>query len=181
MPDIDDLKALRAWLGSHRELRPGQLNEREVATLVVCAGRAAGFIVRTEIKVPTCLPDGGIVNGEMDVGWFHAQSNKLIAAWELDGQDVPDAHLLGSVTKGKAGNKAKFDACGAPLRIQVLYSVKNNLEPKRPSKKSIVERLLGTSATVVSDEDLMAEPGILYWIRRAESLAPPPATRGEAA
>ena len=164
------MKGLRAYLGNHHGMRPGQLTERETAMLVISAGRKAGFIVRTEVSVRAVGRTGKPVRGEIDVGWYNSHTNALLVAWEIDGRDAGEPHFLGNLKKGTVGNKAKFDACSAALRFQVLYSVKNDLALKGQSKQMLIERLLGTSAIVVTDEDLAADPGIDHWTTEAQRL-----------
>lgn len=67
---------LRNYLGGHPSAERAQLTERETAMLVICAGRHAGFTVKTEISVTTSTRNlkGGFVRGEIDIGWYKKMS-----------------------------------------------------------------------------------------------------------
>lgn len=158
---------LRTYLGAHPGHRPGQLTEREAVMLIVWAGRRAGFTVKTEISVHTQNQNGRRVRGEVDIGWYTA--DRLAAVWEVDGQDAGMAHFLGHRTRGTAGNTAKFSSADAPCKVQVLYSLKNNLEVKRPSKYESIKEWLHGVACLVTDEELMDTQGIEAWTERIEA------------
>ena len=155
---------LRSYLGAHPGHRRGQLMEREAVMLIVCAGRRAGFTVKTEISVPTKNRNGLPVRGEIDVGWYAA--GRLAAVWEIDGQDAGEAHFRGHPKKGTAGNTAKFSAADAPFKVQVLYSLKNNLDAKGPSKHVSIQHWLDGVAFLVTDEELMNTQGIEAWTEK---------------
>ena len=49
--------------------------------------------------------------------------------------------------------------------MQVLYSVKNDLTIKRPSRKEFIEAILPEDiVTIATDEELMMPGGIEKWI-----------------
>lgn len=159
---MDDL---RMYLGSHDGLSPLQLHKEEVASLIIRAGRKKGFVVRTEVEARWAASTGR--SPALDCGWY--RDGRLVVAFEFDGRDVADGHL----TKD-TGNVAKFMGCIAPLQIQVLYSVKNDLKPKPPSRRSFVERLLApTEALVVDDTELMRPGGIERLMEMAWVLSQP--------
>lgn len=149
------METLRKHLGSHHGLRPGQLHKEEVAALVMRAGRVASLIVRMEARARA----GG--RHAFDCGWFSPSSGKLLVGWEFDGQDAGDRHI--------AGNRSKFDDCAALRKVQVLYSVKNDLTPKPASRRQIMAGLL-PGVCIVADEELMAPGGIEEWISAAQGL-----------
>jgi hypothetical protein len=128
----------------------------------------AGMVVRTEHQVHVVSPGGVRRSGEIDICWFHPFSKRLVVAWEIDGQDPPDVHILGGGPKDLAGNKAKLDACKADIKMQVLYSLKNNISPKGRSKRQQIGGWL-PGVEVVTDEELMAPApkGIDSWMHRA--------------
>lgn len=131
------------------------------------------MIVRTEHRVRVVSPGGQPKSGEIDICWFHASSNRLLVAWEIDGQDPPDAHICGGGPKDLVGNRGKLDACGADIRVQVLYSLKNDISSKGPSKRQQITGWLA-GVDVVTDEELMAPApkGISIWMHRALALPP---------
>lgn len=135
--------------------------------LIVCAGRRAGFIVTTEISVQAQTPTGRAVRGEIDVGWY--TEGRLIAVWEVDGQDAGRAHFLGDPSKETAGNTAKLSSAEAPSKVQVLYSLKNNLKLKGTSKCASIQGWLNGVAPLVTDEELMAPQGIEAWTQRIKA------------
>jgi hypothetical protein len=98
---------------------------------------------------------------------------RLVVAWEIDGQDPPDVHILGGGPKDLAGNKAKLDACKANIKVQVLYSLKNDISPKSRSKRQQIGGWL-PGIEVVTDEELMAPVprGIDSWMHRASGAIP---------
>lgn len=136
--------------------------------LVICAGRSAGFQVRTEVRVSCANPNGNLVNGEIDIGWY--MDEELVVALEVDGQDAGMAHFLGNLKKGTAGNAAKFRASGASHKIQVLYSLKNSLASKGSSKINSIGGWLNNTASIVTDEQLMLPHGIESLINRVKAL-----------
>jgi hypothetical protein len=148
-------------------MRLGQLTERETAGLVIAAGRKAGYLVRTEIIVTGNKRSGRPGQGEIDVGWYDRNSNSIRVAWEIDGHDAAEQHFFGEIKKDTMGNKEKFAASKAPLKIQVLYSLKNNLQKKAGSKESLIKRWLGSRVSVVTDEQLMQPGGIERWMTAA--------------
>ena len=140
------------------------------------AGRAAGLVVKAEIAVDVPNERGLIQRGEMDCGWY-SPKGELVVAWEFDGRDADDWHLLGgrkTTSSGrevlKLGNARKFSACGAPLKVQVFYSLKNDLTPKPPARPAL-NQLLFPDVDVVSDEQLMRAGGIEMYIERARNKA----------
>jgi hypothetical protein len=145
----------RSHLGCHHGFRSGQLHQLEAATLVLRAGRMAGMVVRTEHRLDVVSPGGRHKSGEIDICWFHPSTNRLLVAWEIDGQDPPDEHILGGGPKDLTGNKAKLAACGADIKVQVLYSLKNDISPKGRSKRQQISGWL-PGVDVVTDEDLMS-------------------------
>jgi hypothetical protein len=151
---------LRNYLGNNSIDGQGKLTEREVAMLVICAGRQAGFAVKTEISVITNTKNlkGNFVRGKIDIGWY--KEGKLIAVWEIDGQDAGIFHFSGNAKKGTAGNIAKFVAAECAYKIQVLYSLKNNLDRKSNSKRCSIQGWLNGNAHLVTDEELMEPEGI---------------------
>lgn len=162
----------RSHLGGHRGFRPGQLHQLEAATLVLRAGRVAGMIVRTEYSLAIMSPGGQLRRGEIDICWFHPVTNRLIVAWEIDVQDPPDVHVLGGGPKDLAGNKAKLDGCGAEIKVQVLYSLKNDITSKGRSKRQQITTWL-PGVEVTTDEELMLSPGgIDTWVQRATCSQP---------
>lgn len=161
------MQRLRSYLGNHQGFRRGQLTEREAAMLVICAGRRSGFVVRTEIQVLFDWPSKQPSRPEIDIGWYSPRTNKLLAVWEIDGQDAERNHILGCSEKRKVGNKAKFITAAAPISVQVLYSLKNKIASKRTSKRSLIQDWLGEEIAVVSDEELMANNGIERWMTSA--------------
>ena len=133
----------------------------------------AGMTVRTEHQVHVMSPGGVRRSGEIDICWFHPSSGRLLVVWEIDGQDARGAHIVGGGSKDLAGNKAKLDVCKADLKIQVLYSLKNDISPKGRSKlRQIIDWLPGVE--VVMDEELMAlgPMGIDHWMQCASILLP---------
>jgi hypothetical protein len=72
-----------------------------------------------------------------------------------------------------AGNKAKLHACGADIKVQVLYSLKNDISSKGRSKRQQINGWL-PGVDVVTDEELMAPSptGIDKWIRRVSASQP---------
>jgi hypothetical protein len=163
----------RSHLGCHHGFRPGQLHQLEAATLVLRAGRMAGMIVRAEHRLHVVSPGGRQRSGEIDICWFHPITNRFVVAWEIDGQDPPDEHILGGGPKDLTGNKAKFHACGADIKVQVLYSLKNDISSKGRSKRQQINGWL-SEVDVVTDEELMAPSpeGIDTWIRRLSVSQP---------
>lgn len=166
------MDVLRSYIGSHGPKRPGQLTERDVAMLIVSAGRNAGFRVQTEFRVPTGIigTHGKEVRGEIDIVWIDRKPGaQIIVAWEVDGRDAPEAHFTGQKSSRKitAGNRSKFECSGAVHKVQVLYSLTNALSEKRARDKSVVEQWLEGSAVVVLDEALYAPGGIEEWMKIA--------------
>jgi hypothetical protein len=53
--------------------------------------------------------------------------------------------------------------------VQVLYSLKNNLEVKRASKYESIKSWLHGVASLVTDEELMDAQGIEAWTARIEA------------
>ena len=169
------METLRRYLGGHHPHFPNWLHVLEVGALIVRAGRAAGLIVKAEIVVTATDDLGAPQRGEMDCGWY-SQSGDLIVAWEFDGRDVDDWHLFGGrrpTKRGdvfKLGNVRKFAACGAPIKVQVLYSLKNDLTPKPPARRSL-DSAIFPDVSVVTDENLMLAGGIESLIQRARQQA----------
>lgn len=161
----------RTYLGGHTSFRPGQLHQLEAGALVLRAGRAAGLLVRTEHPVPAPTPGGRRARGEVDVCWFCPRSGRVLIAWEVDGHDAGEAHFLGSAVKDTAGNRSKLTACAAPISVQLLYSVKNDLSPKPASKRVEISKWMTGVAEVTTDEELMAPGGIEMWMKRAVDLS----------
>ena len=165
----------RTYLGGHTGLRAGQLHQLEASALILRAGRAAGLIVRTEHQVSVRNSVDDPVSGEIDVCWFCPHTRRLLAAWEIDGHDAGESHILGNPKKGTAGIKAKLEACTAPIKVQLLYSLKNNLSAKGPSKRKQIEQWLA-GIPVVTDEELMDPThgdNIETWMERARALVTP--------
>jgi hypothetical protein len=131
------------------------------------------MIVRTEHRLRVTSPGGLARAGEIDICWFHPVSNRLVVAWEIDGQDPPDEHIRGGGPKDLGGNKAKLDASRADIKVQVLYSLKNDISPKGRSKRPQIIDWLPV-VDVVTDEELMSPPphGIDHWMLRAAALPP---------
>jgi hypothetical protein len=156
---------LRPYLKSLGNLDSGQMTERDAAMLVIAAGRKAGFTVRTEVSVVGHRPSGKSGRGEIDVGWYapmHGrgpQDDRLVVAWEIDGRDASDGHFTGRLDKDTLGNSAKFNAACAARKIQILYSLSNNLKPKRRFNENIF-KLLPVDVVIYTDEQLMAPNGI---------------------
>lgn len=154
---------MRDYLGGHDSLPPGYLHKEEVFSLIIRAGRAAGFVVRTEVparwagNMPTGRPP------TLDCGWY-THGGALLVAWEFDGRDVGDGHLT-----GPTGNRRKFSGCAAPMKFQVLYSAKNDLLPKPPSRAAAVRLLLLPDVEVLTDEELMVPGGIEGVMTRART------------
>jgi hypothetical protein len=53
----------------------------------------------------------------------------MAVAWEIDGQDVQDPQLNGTIKKtdgsvDKIGNIRKFQASGALIKVQALYAIR---------------------------------------------------------
>jgi hypothetical protein len=154
------MQILRTYINSLGLPDSTHLTERDVAMLVIAAGRQAGFTVRTEFSVVGRKPSGVQGRGEIDVGWYGPMpERRLVVAWEIDGRDAPDSHFTGRRNKEILGNVAKFNGSFAERKIQVLYSLSNNLSPKRPFNTNI-PLLLPQDVTIYTDEQLMAPNGI---------------------
>lgn len=134
----------------------GRLFEREAAALVIRAGRAAGLIVHAEIPIPAAKLSMKGKMPTMDYGWLAPSTNKLLVAWELDGQDAQNRHIEGHVPKDKPGNVRKFSCCSAVFKIQVLYSVTNGVRGKGASRALQIAKLLPKDVRIMTDEELMA-------------------------
>ena len=173
------MRILRTYLGRHSGVRRGQLTERETAMLVVAAGRRAGYTVRTECIVFGRKRSGAPGRGEIDVGWYNCDDDTIRVAWEIDGQDASEEHFLGYEGKDTLGNKAKLLASEAPLKVQVLYSLKNNLRKKRDSKLDCIRHWLGSNVTVVTDEELIRRGGIERWVTAARLVRVSNTPRGK--
>ncbi len=163
------METLRKHIGGHKGCEAGQLYQRELTSLVIRAGRVAELDVRTEIR---------ILSGEMDCGWYSAGLKKLLVAWEFDGRDANDDHIGGG---RRLGNANKFAACGAMIKIQVLYALRNDLSYFRKSRAQRMRNLLGPEVEIVTDEELMAQDGIERFMTRARVLAGLPASGGAVA
>lgn len=156
-PILADLELVKKHLGGHQG-HPDQrwLHKEEVFCLLMWAGRCAGFTVKTEL--PVMVPNG--LSGEIDCGWFNA-AGRLVVAWEVDGRDVGDIHVLG--TRGarpRAGTLEKLEASSATIKFQVLYSLCNDLSAKRPSREATLRACFPPTVQVITDMALMTS-GVL--------------------
>jgi hypothetical protein len=107
-------------------------------------------------------------DARLDCGWFGG-TGELVVAWEFDGRDVGQEHLVGNPTKGKAGNlQKKFKRASAQLRIQALYSLRNG--HALPLMRAQTPGLLQPHARVVADEQLMCR-GISDVVKDAVAAA----------
>jgi hypothetical protein len=134
----------------------------EVGALVLRAGRAAELTVRTEISVVAVNVLGNSQRGEIDCGWYCPRTDRLIVAWEFDGRDAKDGHLLGAVKvdntgnrKATLGNAQKFRACNAAMKVQVFYGLKNDLTSKPAARPPLDSSAFG-GVVCVTDEELMS-------------------------
>jgi hypothetical protein len=119
------------------------LYQRELTSLIIRAGRAGGLDVVTELPV---------LSGEMDCAWYSPGFSTLLVAWEFDGRDVGNGHIAG--TKTRIGNAAKFIACTALRKIQVLYSLRNNLAYWGKSRATKIRALLSSDVEIITDVEL---------------------------
>lgn len=132
------------------------------------------MVVRTEHRLRVVSPGGKDKAGEIDVVWFHPKSNRLLVAWEIDGQDASDIHIGGGGPKDLVGNRAKLTAVNASVKIQVLYSLCNDLTPKGRSRRAEIAALLvGADVHLVTDEELMGSSAnnIDLWMEIASRTA----------
>jgi hypothetical protein len=172
----DELQKLRVLLGRHVGAKQGQLCLVELAWFVMYAGWVAELRVRHEVKIQ--VPVGNTSKtGAMDSGWYCPKTGRWLVARELDGRDAKDGHFCGN--KKRIGNARKFAASTAMLKVQVLYTLKNDLSPWGESRAEQHRKLLSPSVEVVSDEQIVAQGGIEGYINRARSLAGLPALEGK--
>jgi hypothetical protein len=131
-----------------------QLTLYELGSLLVVAGREAGFEVSAEYaqEVELLNKQGKKRAGRMDCVWHWQDGDgRMAVAWEIDAQDVPLQHLNG--TQERIGNIRKFLASDAPVRIQALYSLRGKV---RPDNRRVVEDCLTAhQIRVISDTELM--------------------------
>ncbi len=129
-----------SWLGGHDGLPPTHLHKEEVYALLMWAGRSAGFTVPVEVRAPN--------GGRVDCVWL--SEGRPVVVFEIDGRDVANyqGHLI--------GNAEKFGDFTAPLKVQILYSVKNSLEPKPPLARDEARAALPPDVRLVTDEQLLA-------------------------
>lgn len=136
------------------DFRPGQLTERDAAMAVIAWGRNRGFVVHTEAPVRVTR-EGLERRCEFDVVW-RSRNSDLLVIWEIDGRDAGQTHFLGGEgPKGRVGNAAKFLCHPGTLRIQVLYSVKNNLRQIQRCNRGSIRGWLGNDIYFISDEELV--------------------------
>ena len=161
------MHTLRTHIGNHDGARPGALCRVELESFVMRAGRAAGLKVRAEVRV---AGHTGVspVTGELDCAWLDPVDGRYLVMFEFDGRDVGRGHIEG--THKRLGNAKKFEACGAELKVQVLYGLRNDLTQWGPSQRDRCQRLLGAGVRVVSDEELMAPGGIERLVEEACKL-----------
>ena len=134
-------------LGRHEDAAsPFQLTLPELGSLVIGAGCAAGFIVQVEVPVPGTQRDA-----RLDCAWLAADKT-MVVAWEFDGRDVKRPHIAGDPEKGRLGNREKFQRSRALVKVQALYSLRNErvLPPMGQGTG-----VLGPEVIVLRDEDLM--------------------------
>jgi hypothetical protein len=167
------MNSLRLHMGGHDGAALGQLCVTEIGSLIMRAGRIGGLKIRMELPVAV-KRDGRDSRGEMDCGWYCPSTRRLLIAWEFDGCNVKQKHIGGD--HKRIGNAKKFAGCGALVKVQVLYALRNDLSPwGGRSQADRCRQLLGRSVRVVSDEDLMAPGGIESYIAEARRLAGLPA------
>ena len=118
-------------------------------------------------------PGGNDKAGEIDIVWFHPGNNRLLVAWEIDGHDASDIHIGGGGPKDLAGNRAKLASVNASIKVQVLYSLCNDLSPKGRSRRAEIGAALAGAADVVTDEELMGSSvnNIDQWMEIASRMA----------
>lgn len=140
--------ALKRVIGRHGYAdRAGQLTLPELGSLVITAGCEAGFVVQVEVPVA-----GGKRDAKLDCAWF-ATDGTMVVAFEFDGRDVGREHISGSEEKGKLGNAEKFRRSGALVRVQALYTLRN--ERVLPPRKGTTDAMK-PEVEVLSDEELHA-------------------------
>lgn len=134
-------------VGSHEGLPDSHLHKEEVFSVMMRAARCAGLKVRTEVPAPWVS-----ARSAMDCGWYSA-TGMLLVAFEFDGRDVGREHISGSEEKGKLGNAEKFRRSGALVRVQALYTLRN--ERVLPPRKGTTDAMK-PEVEVLSDEELHA-------------------------
>lgn len=162
------MQTLRTHIGGHANAAAGQLCLVEVSSLIWRAARVGGLRARCEVPLQ-CRIGTAQKTGEMDCGWYSATTAQWLVAWELDGRDVGRAHIEGNTKL--VGNAQKFAVSTALLKVQVLYSLRNDLSPWGASQAARCRKILGAGVRVISDEDLMASGGIERYVNEARHLA----------
>lgn len=98
---------------------PGALTLHETGELIRRAGLAAGFVVKSEVKVGARKPDS---KQKADWGWFQPGVSHATVLFEVEGRNVADASL-----NKDARSFADYEA---PLSVLVLFSVNHDHRPK---------------------------------------------------
>lgn len=154
------MNELRTGLGGQHSIQGPKselwLTLHELAELIRRAGRAAGFLVRSEDKV---LPGEGR-KGKLDWVWLSPLSPNPVVAFEIEGRDADSDSVHRDILK--------FCARGALLNVIALFQVDHNLaEKKKPrgglSPREWVAQCARTSPVPIEihiDEELMAPGGI---------------------
>jgi hypothetical protein len=161
--EIPRTKNLIQLLGRHslKGASEQQLTLYELGALVVVAGTEAGFEVHSEFSVALDIRnrEGKLRKGKIDCAWIKRGVEPYMAvAWEIDGQDVQDPQLNGTIKKtdgsvDKIGNIRKFQASGALIKVQALYAIRGKVLKDRAKD---VEACYGRKGVrVLSDATLM--------------------------
>jgi hypothetical protein len=143
------------WLGGHDGVPPTHLHKEEVYAVLMWAGRTAGFTVPVEVAAPT--------GGRVDCVWMWRR--RPVVVFEIDGRDV--ANYKGHLD----GNAAKFNGFMAPLKVQLLYSVKNSLQPKPPLVWDEARAALPPDVRLITDEQLLVPGRLARLVAEARAAA----------
>ena len=143
------VEALLRYLG-HHSLAENicQLTLPELGALVVVAGNEAGFEVELELS---CGPAN---RHKMDCAWYAPEvgplARRLVVAWEFDGRDATNQHLLGDAHR--LGTLMKLTDSNALIKIEALYTIRNEVLPNRQAARA---QFQAAGIRVLSDEELM--------------------------